>query len=151
MSEKEKSWPIGIIIVYALFALGLLGFWYFSSLNQVEMVTENYYEKTLQYEDQITKERNTDNLKQKPIFNYTKSNHLIILKMPDEFSGKSIKGDILFFRPSDAQKDRRVNLQFDKDGKQFISVKELSPGKWKAQLEWYDGAKSFYYEEIIVI
>lgn len=149
--KKNKSWPVSIIIIYSVFAAGLLGFWYFSSFNRVELVTDRYYEKDLIYEAQITRIRNTKALEQKPAFMIDRKTGVLVLEMPSFFVSENLRGKIKLFRPSQAQLDRSINLLCDDENKQAISIANMPAGKWRFQLTWSDGQKEYYWEEILII
>jgi hypothetical protein len=149
--KKNKSWPVSIIIIYSVFAAGLLGFWYFSTYNRVELVTERYYEKDLIYEAQITRIRNSNALEQKPGFVLNRKAGVLILEMPSNFVSQNLRGKIKLFRPSQAQLDRSINLACNTINKQIISIANMPAGKWRFQLTWSDGQKEYYWEDILVL
>ena len=115
------------------------------------MVTENYYQKTLNYEEQITKIRNTNALKIKPKFTYNKVKGEILLFIPEVFDSKTTKGKITFFRPSDSKLDQAINLKLDENNIQLIPVSGIVNGKWNVQLSWTDGKQDYYYKQIMVL
>lgn len=152
MSNKEaKGWPLGIFAVYGVFAIGLVVAVFLSLNNDVEMVTSNYYEKTLTYEEQITRIKNAKGLAQQPDIAFNKDKTSMILTLPESMEGKSYQGTIKFFRPSDSSMDRMLELQCDEQGKQIVPISSLNKGKWKVKLLWSDGQKEFYFEKVIIL
>lgn len=147
--NKGKSWSLGIIIFYSVFVLALLGFWYFSTFHKIELVTDNYYEQELQYEKTITRMKNANSLAEKPYFQVDKKNKQLILTVPAELNPPSLRGKIHLFRPSDAKFDRKYNLLCDTSNRQFIPIHGLPEGKWRLKMNWTDGVKEFYIEEVI--
>src|SRR5210317_2103331 len=101
MKNKGKSWSVGIFIFYVVFMVVLVGAVFYSTQNNVELVTPNYYEKTLKYDNQIEAIKNTRSLIKKPLFSVNKRKEYIFLQMPEIFSSGETVGEILFFRPSD--------------------------------------------------
>lgn len=150
MQEKKgKSWSNGIVIVYSVFALALMGFWYFSTYHRIELVTDNYYEQELNYETTIAKIRNTNTLAEKPFFTINKQKSLLVLQMPAVINPTALRGKIHLFRPSDAKQDRSFNLLCDSLNQQIIPINGLLSGKWRLKFDWTDGQKSYYQEQVI--
>lgn len=150
MKEKKgKSWSSGIVLVYSVFALALLGFWYFSTHHKIELVTDNYYEQELNYETTIAKIRNTNTLADKPVFMINKQKNLLVLQMPAAVNPAVLRGKINLFRPSDAKMDRSFNLLCDSLNQQVIPINGLQPGKWRLKFDWTDGQKGYYQEQVI--
>ena len=150
-NNKDTSWPAGIFGVYGIFVIGLIVAVFLSLNNDVEMVTSNYYEKTLTYEDQITRIKNTKALTQQPDIAFNQDKSVMILTMPEILEEKNYTGKIKFFRPSNSSMDKSLKLQCDAQGKQIIPLSTLVSGKWKVQLLWSDGQKEYYFEKVIII
>lgn len=68
-----------------------------------DLVTEDYYAKELQFQNQIEKQSNQMQLKDS--LSCIVSDNNVIIKFPDELIQNNITGEVLFFRPSDADKD----------------------------------------------
>jgi len=149
--KKDKSWPIGIFGFYTIFVLAMLGFMIFSFSNTMDMVEENYYEKSLNFEAQIEGIRNTNSLAIKPEFRVNKSIGQVILTLPQEFENDKLIGSIKFFRPSDASLDTGLNLKVNSENMQVIPVSNLQSGKWKVQLSWKYFDKNYYLEEVLIL
>lgn len=151
MNNKNNSWPTGIFIFYVLFMIVLVAAVIFSTRNNIELVTNNYYEKTLLYEDQILAIKNTQSLAEKPVVGFDKVRQFVFLLMPKVFMSENIAGTVYFFRPSDASLDYSISLECDGQNQQIFPLKNSAPGKWKVQIEWTDGSKKYYYEQVIFI
>ncbi|KAA3610302.1 MAG: hypothetical protein D8M58_06215 [Calditrichaeota bacterium] len=149
--DKNKSWPYSITIFYVLFMIAMLSFLFFSFNNNIQMVTDNYYEKTLEYEDQINRIRNTNALKIKPVFNFNKASNEIFLIMPAVFDSSSITGKIVFFRPSDANLDQTIKLNINENHIQVIPVTGIVKGKWDVQLHWTADGTEYFYKQVLVL
>ena len=149
--DKNKSWPFSIAIFYSFFVVIFIAFMFYSFDNNIQMVTENYYEKTLNYEEQITRIRNTNALKTKPVFNANKATKEIYLIMPENFDKETVKGKITFFRPSDSNLDQTIDLKINENNVQVIPVSGIVDGKWEAQLLWTDGNLDYYYKQVLVL
>ena len=150
-SKSGAAWPISIFVFYGLFVLALVIAVAVTMNNDVEMVTNNYYEKTLKYEEQITRIKNTNALLQKPEIAFNKDKTFLILTMPKISGKRNFTGMIHLFRPSNFRMDRTFMLQIDDQGIQLIPLSNLQPGKWEIQIQWSDGQKEYYLEKVLII
>jgi len=150
-SNKGSKWPVTIFVFYGLFVLALLFAVFFTLDNDMEMVTSNYYEKTLKYEEQIERIKNTHALNAQPKIAFNKEKTILVLTMPEISGQRNFSGKINFFRPSNSKWDKRVNLQCDDQGKQLFPLSNLETGKWQIQILWADGKKEYYFEKVIII
>ncbi len=141
------NWGKGLIGVFVVFFLGM-GFMVYKSVTKnVDLVTPNYYEKEIKYQEQINKINNTNslatNLKIEAV------DDAIILTYPSEY-GK-ISGEISFYRPSDAKSDFKVIVEPGTDARQVISTVNLTKGLWKVQVNWKIVDKDYFSEEKIMV
>lgn len=139
------NWGKSIALFYGLFVVALLIVVAFSFTQDVNLVTEDYYQQELVYEDQINRIKNTEALVEKP--EIVLKGSYVELSFPAELSPK---GTILFFRPSDANKDRRIAISLGADKKQQIDFSSEQKGLWKAKLNWTQEGKEYYQEFVIV-
>jgi hypothetical protein len=150
-SKTGTAWPIGIFVFYGVFVVALVIAVFISVNNDMEMVTDNYYEKTLKYEEQIGRIRNTDTLPEKPQAVLSKDKAFLILTMPEISGTRDFKGDIHLFRPSNFRLDRKIPLQLSKQGIQLIPVSDLDTGKWQVQIQWAVAEKEYYFEKVLIL
>jgi len=61
------------------------------------------------------------------------------------------KGEIHFYRASDASLDKRYSIQPDTAGIQFIEVQNFEPGFWTVKVDWTSDGLAYYMEEDINI
>ncbi len=139
------NWGKSIALFYSLFVIAILCVVVFAFRQDVNIISEDYYQQEIAYEEQITRIKNTNKLPIKPSVILKRSYVEIIF--PKDLTPK---GDILFFRPSDGSKDRRIPISLGANGTQQIDFSTQQKGKWIAKLLWSDGAKEYYQETIIV-
>ena len=150
-TNKNKSWPIGLVIVFIIFFMYLIGLIIFAQLNRTDLVTEEYYEQEMAYQDQIERIVRSRDLSQAIELNHDVENMNIVLQFPPEISPKSVSGSILFFRPSDAKQDRINSIHLLADGSQIVSTKTLSSGLWRVKIFWQADGIEYYDEKLITI
>lgn len=135
-----------IVVFIALMAMMVV----YSFRQDLNMVTDNYYEKDLQYQQQIEKIKNTRSLIEKPQVLYRSTDKIVSITFPERINN-DIEGEIQLFRPSDHKMDKSYKISLDEYGRQLIHVSALSRGEWYVKLMWTDQHDEFYDEVKIFI
>lgn len=141
------SWGKGIILVFAVFMLGIGVMVYQSITKNIDLVSNNYYEKELRYQEQIDKINNTNSLKDG--LKVESTGNAIIITYPSDKN--KISGEISFYKPSDAKNDFKVNVEPGSDLKQVLNTDKLTKGLWKVQINWAMDGKDYFNEEKVMI
>lgn len=142
------NWGYRILFLYLAF-VAFMVFMVTVSVMQtdIHLVAKDYYKQEIAYENQIDKIKNA-NAMQFDSITYSKENQVLQVSLNQPIK----KGEILFFRPSDARKDFRLPLQIDESMKQYISTKAMDKGLWRIKMQWNDANnKLFYFEQKIMI
>jgi hypothetical protein len=147
----SKRWPIGIAIIYAFFILFLVGFVIFSQLQQVDLVSDNYYDQEIKYQQQLNRIDRAQSLSKPVYWIYDNKMKAVIVNFPPEINPNHVRGNLLFFRPSDANQDNLVPLNLSDNGTQKISTKNLMPGLWKIKVSWQVHNHEYYNEGVLVL
>lgn len=149
--EKNKSftiWPYAIIVCLVLF-MGYIASFVYRAMNQdVNLVSKNYYEQEIKYQDQIEKVRRTQALGDVMV-SYNEQEATILLQMPATYKEKSLSGTITLFRPSDDKMDKQFQLQMGRDQSQLLEVQDLESGIWKVRVSFSDGEEDYYSEKTV--
>ena len=147
--KKKISWGTGIFISYSVFmVLTILTAVYF--MNQdVNLVTDDYYQQEIKYQDQIDKIQRTNSLPEKPVIDFDGSG--VSLSFPKSLIKKNVIGKIHFYRPSNPKLDFDIPLSLNSDGSQFVSTKRLASGFWRLKLYWSMGGNEYYNEKEVII
>ena len=151
MNKKNKSWPIGLTIVFIVFFLYLIGFIVLSQMNRSDLVSDNYYDEEMAYQDQIDRMERSRKLNQQVSLNHDIQNKIIELIFPSEIDPHIISGNILFFRPSDAKQDQIHPIRLNNESIQIINVKHLTKGMWRIKIFWQLNREEYYDEKILTI
>jgi hypothetical protein len=147
MIKYARHWPIGITIVFILFALMLFLFILFALKSKTDLVERDYYRKGIQYQQQIDRIERTHAAADKVAWQYNKTDNQLIIQFPT--SGTS--GTILLYRPADASADHRYTIATDDSARQSIDLSSQAGGLWKLKVEWQIEGISYYTEEILVL
>ena len=111
--------------------------------DDIHLVTENYYEKEIKYQEQIEREKSAAAL-DRVVLEFEESTKTILLNLP-----VGSKGDLQLFRPSDARLDQKLPLEIKSPGKIAIPLENLRSGYWRVQLTWTENGVEYYEEKKI--
>ncbi len=143
------NWGWGIAIFYSVFVLAFILVLIFSLGQDNSLVTENYYETDLAYQEHKDKVANYTRLTEKVEESYAGDTRSYQLQFPAEMT--DITGEVHFYRPSSAHLDYRVPIQTDASNQQVIPVEKLRSGQWIVQIEWTSGGRTYFKETRLVI
>lgn len=143
------NWGHKIIIVFVLFAAGILTLVTKSMRTRIDMVTPDYYAEELKYQQVIDGRREALNLSAPVSIN--QSDESIGLLFPSEMHGVSLKGNVLFYRASDSRQDITVPLQPDESGLLLVNKNRFSKGNYRVQLQWEARGKTYYQESFVTV
>lgn len=140
------DWGKGIIITLIAFGILMIGMVTFCiKQDDIHLVTQNYYEEEIKYQDQIEKMINASEIGYNVLV-YDSQLKKVDLKLP-----KGAKGTLHLFRPSDARLDQKIAFDITETNASSINVKDLMPGYWRIKLSWSENGKEFYEEKKINI
>ena len=115
---------------------------------EVSLVSDNYYEKSLSYQNEIDKQIRTKSLNEQVKINFNEA--VITISVPSNYLSKDISGEIFFYRPSNPKLDFALPLQLT-EGSQTIPVERLEKGFWRIKLNWTMNGNGYYNERAITI
>ncbi|QSE96306.1 FixH family protein [Fulvivirga lutea] len=140
------NWGTKIVIAFISFAGVIITMVVISMKQDISLVATDYYKQELAYQDQIDKQTHALELGDHITFEFDARDHKFFIN-----SDLNTKGEVHFYRPSDAKKDRVVPFEIAAGTKQFISTKGMDLGLWKVKLSWSEGEKEAYIEKTIII
>lgn len=143
------SWGVKIAILYCSFVALIVSMVFLSMNQQVDMVTKNYYEQELLYQDRIDAINRTTALEEQ--LSWVISGNQVTLKFPLSAKGKINSGTMYFFRPSNEADDRTLKLEPDTSLVRTLSLPEMNPGFYQLKVNWKSGDQEYYNESGINI
>jgi len=150
-TDNKKSftlWPYAIVGAMVLF-MGYIAYFVTKAMNQdVDLVSKNYYEQEIAYQehiDQVTRTRAAGDV----AIAYKPEGEAILVQLPASLQGQPLQGSISLFRPSDDKLDQELPLQPGRDLSQLIETGKLEKGLWKVRVRFSTGADTYYAEESI--
>lgn len=142
------NWGYKILVVYIVFISGIVFMVIKSSSQKADLVTTDYYEKELKYQDKIDDMNRVQALSDSVQFS-VKDNELIIA-FPKDFAGKLVTGEAFLYCPSDEDKDFKKNFSVQ-DEVLKIALPAATKGLHELHLSWKQGNLSYYFEKKIII
>lgn len=132
------NWGTGIVLSILCFMGFILFFFIKTTRNQEynhELVTENYYEKELEYQNNINIENNTRNQAMQVAI-YHQNNQGIQLTFPEKTKQKELSGVVRFYRPSNEKLDFEMPIK-TQNAVMHIPDEKLVKGRWNISVEYY--------------
>jgi nitrogen fixation protein FixH len=144
---RREIWPLAIIGTIAIFIAFIVTCVVIMTRSKTELVSANYYEQELNYQEQINKSSRAEKMNKKAILSLTTDAQMLTVDFPQSANEK-ISGTARFTRPSDSHLDFEVAIE-KAPGASYISipVNKREPGLWLIKMEWKEGANDFYQEE----
>ncbi|WP_343701564.1 FixH family protein [Chitinophaga sp.] len=138
------NWGHKIIIVFVLFAAGILTLVIKSMRTRIDMATTDYYAAELKHQQNMDAQANAHALTA-PV-RIRQQGDVLEIVFPAEMHAEQMTGEVHFYRPSDARQDVRLPLTPDADGRIFVSRSQLHKGNYSIKLQWEAAGKPYYQE-----
>lgn len=146
MSAFKIGWGGKIAILYGGFVLLIAALVTGSMRQDFDLVTDDYYQQELAYQDVLDAGKNQSALSA-PADIYANATDVVIT-FPDEFKGKTINGKVHFYSPIDETWDKQVSLE-NTGAVVTVPRSELQNTRYTIKLSWDADAKNYYQESDI--
>jgi hypothetical protein len=145
LNEIKMNAGKWIVVAFVLFAGFIATLVTICVQQDISLVSKDYYQEELVYQEQIERIQNTTQLQSKP--QITVANKLLTVTFDSlHFIDK---GEVTVFCPSDATMDRNFKLTASERASYAYSLSGLKSGMYRVKLLWSMSGKEFYQEEII--
>ena len=142
------NWGYKILFVYIAFVVGILLMVFKSSTQKVDLVTIDYYAKELKYQERIDAVKRTQALSA-PV-THEIIDQQIVFHFPKEFAAKKMSGSVLFYCPSDENKDLEKKF-FAATGNFSMPLSAVQKGAYELQVSWQAEGVAYYFEKKILL
>lgn len=132
--NKKMNWGTGIIIMLVVFMIGLFVMVFIAVSQRVDLVTQNYYEKELVYQEEIDKLERAKALPQELTIHTGVEG--IIVQFPENSIKSNLQGTVHLYRPSNSSLDRQYSVKVDTLSRMLIPYTGLYRGKWTVKVDW---------------
>ena len=121
------------------------------SAQRIDLVTNDYYEKSIDYQDQIDRVNRTNELPTGFKIENLSTRNELILSFPSSFVDQKIAGEITLYRPSDSTMDITLPIQLNEQRTQVIRTSLLTRGLWRVKINCTVDTLEYYHEELLVL
>lgn len=143
----KLNWGFGIFAFYTAFVVFMLYLVFRSSQEKVDLVTENYYEQELNYQNVIIKKNNA--LALDTGLNYTINKMEIALFFPPD--QENIEGGITIYRASNKNFDKDFIIELDNENRMDVNLESSPYGLYKMMVSWKADSVDYFVEKDIYL
>lgn len=135
--SKKFSWAHGIILALGLFIAFILFmiFVFSNGMKNSELVSDNYYEDELAYQEVIDAKRNAAKIPLKPTYAQTREG--IMITFPQSITVDDQNVDFNLFRTDDANLDLTKNVTLNAQKSFLIPKNVIFAGSYTLKLKWH--------------
>jgi hypothetical protein len=142
------NWGKKIIVVYIVFVTGIMLMVYKASRQNIDLVTTDYYEQELKYQQRIDETAAANSLS-RPVKCEVNNNSISIL-FPEEMNEQQVDANIWLYYPADKSKDIHQKLTTI-NGKLSMPIPVVNKGMHELKLSWVAGKKKYYSQQKLFI
>lgn len=128
------------LLAFIIFILSML-FLFPNGQKNSEMVTDNYYEEELKYQDVIDAKGRADQLQEKPVYSQDKNGIKIIF--PKDYDNSNTTVKFVLNRTEDQNLDIHKSVQLDANKSFVIPAQLLKEGNYTLRLSWTKDKKDY--------
>jgi hypothetical protein len=128
---KSSWWPKLIVAAFTGFALFIGNMVRQAMQTDVDLVSKDYYQKELAYQNHIDQVKATRQLTDQVTITHAAAAEQLSVVFPAGSQVAPVKGQVRFFRPSDARLDFNLPLKLNQQGQQHIRTTALAKGRWQ--------------------
>jgi nitrogen fixation protein FixH len=143
------NWGTAIVIAF----VGFIGFIMYFVVNMAtddkydhDLVVDDYYQKELEFQSEIDKEKKSKALKTNITWKKTKEG--IVIEFPKDLDFKEIKGSVFLYRPSNKRLDFEIPISLS-DFNLLIPDNNLLDGRWNIKVDWTYKNNTYLYKKEI--
>ncbi|QOD62306.1 FixH family protein [Polaribacter haliotis] len=144
------NWGTGIVIAIVAFMSFILYLVITMSTDKSfthDLVTDKYYQKELEFQDEINAEKNAFALKEN--IKITRVKEGLKVDFPEAFIPKDIQGKVFLYRPSNKHLDFEIPISISKTYL-LVPEKRLVDGRWNMTVSWKYKNKEYLFKKELV-
>lgn len=143
------NWGTGIVLALAVMIGGMITLVSIALRQDYDLVESDYYEKSVDYQKHIDKVKNAATLDQQIRIDQTADSLKLIF--PKLSPIQDYSGEIQFYSPIEASRDRVLKVKLNDDYSQQVDFKGLKNGRYTVKIDWTMGKTGYYQEQEITI
>ncbi|MBL7804501.1 MAG: FixH family protein [Saprospiraceae bacterium] len=145
----KLNWGTGIALVYAAFALSMLGVVFASRRHNVRLVQKDYYALDLNYQERLERKQNAASLPQDLGVVFNRDEKSVLFQFPSDLGQPS--GKIKFAQAAEGTDDFTIDVSAESNGQMKVPTDQLPQGRWHVEVIWDAGGRKFYKETVVTI
>jgi len=149
MKTKFNPWPYGIIAFFGLLFCGMATIVTIAATHRESMVSQNYYEQELKFQDQIDAAARAQ--KSGATIAADAAGGNVVITVPAAQLAQKFSGTIELYRPSEPKLDQTLPLTPRADGTQTLDDSRLAAGLWLVRARWNAGGENYFLEQKITV
>jgi len=139
------NWGWKLAIGSALFMGMIIYFVVQSFQNETHLVSKDYYEQELNFQDKLNATQNAKNLEEDIVV--TQDNAQIVVSYPSAIElAANATGSLHFYNVANGHADKKIACDFTEQY-QYINTKNLDPGRYLIKVDITANGKNFYFEK----
>lgn len=139
------NWGKGIVIALALFMSFIIFLVVNMLTHRIDLESEDYYKKEINYEEEITAMKNFNALNER--VELITQNDFVVIQLPEKVDLKDV--EVQFTRPDDNKQDRTYKVEGTKN--YIIPKTELKKGIYTIEISFQYDSKACLQKETITI
>jgi hypothetical protein len=138
------NWGHKILLVYALFIVGIMLLVYKSTQQKFELVQKDYYADELKYQNVIDASQKAKDLGGE--LKIVRNGGNLIVVLPDGFKHALVKGAAHLYYAADSKRD--ISKSFETNNGEFnITLFSINSGAYTLKLDVEMDGAQYYYEQ----
>ena len=146
-TNTRNPWPIGIVI----FLVGFVALVVFAgvriSQHHFDLVSPDYYENEIAYEDHLESTRRADDLGEKPQFGIEDSPRVVWLRFPEAIRRGAENVSLHLYYPADRHQDLRIDVDLTEGTELRVPLGDRPGGNWRVHLQWEREGRAYRHTE----
>jgi hypothetical protein len=146
--KLKLNWGWALTVVFIAFAAHISLLVYKCTQQQFDLVSSDYYNEELKYQDKIDGMKNAQQLT--PV-QLVQTGDEVSLQLPKELNGQALTGQVWLYCAASAANDYKAPLQVNSNGVMLINKKKLADANYTAKITWESGDAKYYNEQPLTI
>ena len=138
------NWGWKITVFMGAFIAFIMTMVFMAFGNKIDLVSEDYYQKELDFQEMIDAKHNAKSIEQEVSVKQTENG--LELVFPESFNEKITEGEITFFRPDNSALDQKKVLSLA-NHKQLVPYEGFKPGFYSVFIDFKVNGKAYHIEK----
>ena len=140
MKKFKFTWLHGVMVALGCFMIFITSLVFYAG-NMGVMVVDNFYEKTIQFLNDIYAAKRANELDQKPELIQQANGYLI------RFHQEPQSGEVLFLRSNNSEEDVKESLHLNSRNEQLVHATRLKDGEYEVSIRWEENGEDYLYKQ----